>query len=991
MQFTQITYNGVNKKCNEIWGIAELTYVSDGTIFAQTPNGDGTFDIYNINKTCCNILKNRLIAAGETTLNGSSPENIYFDLDEQKCKWSNINNEDPCSLENKPIKIVLNPKGNDGAFFTLTEDDTCNLKVSFKYLFKINCESLTNTIGLPSNENLNLLLEEKAKLETNLSELSNEAQYITTQNSNSYYSLECLKYPVKDETNELPNLKLTEVQKLPFSNTGFGSLTNEPITTVPKIPIYLTKPINFCVTEEGLVEFKKIIGPINYINFINGDPKSYTCDDVLKLDELNQQMILNNKPILMFVCSTPFGFKTDLNNKLTELTLLINELIINIEKIDTQIKSLDSLGVSSCDTILGNFENISANVSIDIINDDNSVTQWFTQTLFTQIGLGNLYNYLVNNIDNSGFFVCGQPDNTETWASGCTGLLYPEFTGGTPLTNVSPTELNVSICDLIKNELYNELYNESGLSNIGDFNGSLSPNSFSSNWLTYETIISGTPINDIVNKRIKLNVLINSSCGNFCLLIDQINLIKECNDIDRANIFISQSPGFNLTKIIDNKKSWIETNKLHQRDFNIANSNGLDKIRQTEYQLDEERLVLNSKEIELTMNMASAVENDVWCYLLDNPNLLSGNTCDSLTAFTPTDIFGNKIFLPTGQTNVNCIDILTPATDFYTTCKESFLSGGSTTMCLPELDCVSCGKTLKISVSETSSLWITCTPNNALGFYHITDIYDTQSNIYNVTESFTGFSFTNLSGICISTLTDFIETINDDINDLNLENPPYEIFWEPTTCNCDLNCGCGDVDIDISGLTTSNILETTILEMFQDIMISELTDVKNRKILSSYPTRKAVYDRYLNATSYGLLPSNGFDYYKMDKFTGLVNNYWDDLIEQIIPATTLWGSIKVYTNTLFDQQKFKYRSYSTLSPDSLINNITPPSPINGSLGLCEDVELNIENVEVFSAQIQPNAQTYTSVCLSQMNWGSEFIGTVNILDGENVVDNEGIE
>jgi hypothetical protein len=26
------------------------------------------------------------------------------------------------------------------------------------------------------------------------------------------------------------------------------------------------------------------------------------------------------------------------------------------------------------------------------------------------------------------------------------------------------------------------------------------------------------------------------------------------------------------------------------------------------------------------MNMASAVENDVWCYLVDNPNLLTGTT-----------------------------------------------------------------------------------------------------------------------------------------------------------------------------------------------------------------------------------------------------------------------------------------------------------------------------------------------------------------------------
>jgi hypothetical protein len=30
-------------------------------------------------------------------------------------------------------------------------------------------------------------------------------------------------------------------------------------------------------------------------------------------------------------------------------------------------------------------------------------------------------------------------------------------------------------------------------------------------------------------------------------------------------------------------------------------------------------------------------------------------------------------------------------------------------------------------------------------------------------------------------------------------------------------------------------------------------------------------------------------------------------VEQVIPATTIWGSVKVYGNTIFDQQKFQYK------------------------------------------------------------------------------------
>ena len=43
---------------------------------------------------------------------------------------------------------------------------------------------------------------------------------------------------------------------------------------------------------------------------------------------------------------------------------------------------------------------------------------------------------------------------------------------------------------------------------------------------------------------------------------------------------------------------------------------------------------------------------------------------------------------------------------------------------------------------------------------------------------------------------------------------------------------------------------------------------------------------------------------------------WTDIIEQVVPATTIWGSVKIYSNTIFDQQKFKYK--------------------NGSLFICDD-------------------------------------------------------
>jgi hypothetical protein len=42
-------------------------------------------------------------------------------------------------------------------------------------------------------------------------------------------------------------------------------------------------------------------------------------------------------------------------------------------------------------------------------------------------------------------------------------------------------------------------------------------------------------------------------------LLDNIELNREFTVVTDNNIFISQSPGFNLERVIDNKKSWVDS------------------------------------------------------------------------------------------------------------------------------------------------------------------------------------------------------------------------------------------------------------------------------------------------------------------------------------------------------------------------------------------------------------------------------------------------
>jgi hypothetical protein len=949
MPITQNQYNSVLLQCDKIWdsifeyNSGKIVYVPDGTIYAELSNGDGAFTPYQITETCCSILKETLINPnGPTTPSNVDPINIFFDLDEQKCRWGKTP-DSSCSTSDTPIKIVLNPVGNDGAIFTLTENDTCTLEIKFDYLFKVKCErlktviSLAEAVGLSSktSEELTKNRQQKFELESKLLNVNNELESLSKQAGAMSYSIVCIDFPTNQEVvKAAPTTDITPLQKLPFSNTGFGSLTNTDLTTTKTkvAPIYETKLVNFCLTDVGLNSWKNILGENNYVEFINGNPNSYTCLDVIQIDKLNQEAILNRQDKLIFECTTPFGEKTALLNKIFELSVTQEKLKADLEVIDSNIILLGQ-DIDPCLTILGQFENINATVTLDMVDNDGIITEnIFIGELFSTND--NLYSHLTSTQDNSGFLVCGEPSINEPWASGCTGLVYPEFTFGSTIE--ASEELNVSICDTIKDILYEKLYSSSNLPTQDEFNQSLSPNVFNSNWLTYNTTIDIT--SGFTNNQIKLNVIINNSCQNLCLLIDQINMTKVCSDANRTNLFISQSPGFEITRIIDNKKSWLRADTTTERDFFIGDYDDTNKIRQTHCNVDEERLVLNSKEIDLTMNMASAVENDVWCYLLDNPNLLTGSTvCPN--AYWGSESTGFSIF-----TNMQDMGIYNG--------KKWFLASPNI-----ELGVTNFYLTIYFDgfdwVGVQTSNFIT--PPVASG--NITSISSNPSIGLNPPED---------GWVCC---------VNNPFGSstLYLENNAIDYTNE----NC-YNCftSCGDNGINISALTTTEVKEATTLETFENILTSELTDAKNRKVLSAYPTLRAVYDRYMNATQYGVPQSNEFTYEKMDKFTGLIKTYWDDLIEQVVPATTVWGSVKVYTNTMFDQQKFKYKSYSTLFSENSFENNNVPSPINGTSGQCE-------TVEVITLLIPPRRggrKIYGSLCIAQMNYGSEFIGNVQIIN-----------
>jgi hypothetical protein len=148
--------------------------------------------------------------------------------------------------------------------------------------------------------------------------------------------------------------------------------------------------------------------------------------------------------------------------------------------------------------------------------------------------------------------------------------------------------------------------------------------------------------------------------------------------------------------------------------------------------------------------------------------------------------------------------------------------------------------------------------------------------------------------------------------------------------NCKGDCEyCGKMKECVSGVTTNNTYSvcinpldfldydpSTIMvkDVFDQMVLSNLIDAKSRQTISDYPLLRLFYELYLRASNCGKDLSGKFTYDTMFDFMDKVGDYWLDLLEQVVPATTIWegcdNSGKIYRNTIFDQNKFKYKKYS---------------------------------------------------------------------------------
>ena len=469
-------------------------------------------------------------------------------------------------------------------------------------------------------------------------------------------------------------------------------------------------------------------------------------------------------------------------------------------------------------------------------------------------------------------------------------------------------------CDIINQFIYNEL----GLNC-----SALTENTFAAIWQH-----ASFKIFDSLNGEvIKIGLILEGFNCKYNILLDNLKIEQVCVIKSEEILSDNDCPGFDLVKVIDNKKSWVYNESLNNRDWYHL------KYRDTSYDDYHERLDINTKEVDLEIDVASAIEYDAYCYALSEPCYFS-NDCNNPELYINQGRFINNNFIRPGGL------------------KKSLKTSGLT---IGEQYIINFG----IQKNSVSNL----TVNMAIGFetpgvtseqLYLEGINLTAGGFNNVAQY---FSYTatvpTYTGVLVSGVTAITEYTN-----FYIKISPW--LGSATTFSI-INSNFSSVSIirvcDQAILNPSEFVTITpelTFSEFKELLQTQMIDVKDRQSISDYPLLRFMFDRYLGLCNLNdcNTQSNQYNYSTLNSFVGLLGDYWMDIMEQFVPATTIWkAGTRTYRNTIFDQPKFEYRNFS--------------------LGYCSDLCTIIPT--------SPNVNTICYIESSQIKGGSILLTPVNFL------------
>jgi hypothetical protein len=552
-------------------GGGEIVHQIDGSVSVWINTQDGIVPYNNINtKPCCEYL------------------GYIFDVENQKCLW-----DDSISCDTCEMKIVINPNGNDGDYFFVNGNSECSLDISLDYIFKFDCSALES--GETLNQDAILIQTQIDELTTLLNDKEDDCVLLSGA---------CVQY-----TNIYTGMCYTiMVGKYMFDND---------VTTPGDVAVLRQTPVSSticCLTQEGLTRWQSILGDIKYDAWLasNGcDTTIYTNSQSNQLyTEGNDFAIQNNVPNPYFnetdaaLCDKQNAYlqMQEVCGEYQDCLDEITDLQTQISDLETQLATLDAEGVL-CNDPIQNLEDFTAWFSLDVETDTPMLYETVYEEQIFGIGEGNLMQYIIDSNTLSGIIISGE-----------TGVLPP-------FNTVEETCDYDEICKAKRDAFIRELYLAQYLPVYGEPVNSLENRElldlmggwYNSSWLSYNTTLNDPIlIERIKNRKIRISIKVNTCCLDFGILLDKLKVTQNCLNIENTFIKITEPIGFELDKIVDNKKSWVSNELPEKRYYELD-------WRNTEYNINDYRLSINTKEIDLNIDPAKAIEGDVYKYFLNNP------------------------------------------------------------------------------------------------------------------------------------------------------------------------------------------------------------------------------------------------------------------------------------------------------------------------------------------------------------------------------------
>jgi hypothetical protein len=99
---------------------------------------------------------------------------------------------------------------------------------------------------------------------------------------------------------------------------------------------------------------------------------------------------------------------------------------------------------------------------------------------------------------------------------------------------------------------------------------------------------------------------------------------------------------------------------------------------------------------------------------------------------------------------------------------------------------------------------------------------------------------------------------------------------------------------------------------FSQTFWQNMINTRNRQYISDgktggYPTLQSIWWKYIESEQTVGLPNNKYTYQKLIDYVDGIGPYWTKLVEQMIPATTIWNGGVRFENSVLHKQKFVYR------------------------------------------------------------------------------------